>query len=73
LDDDPELPKLVRVGEKAVDAELLLERIGEWFEDVSEEHGWEIESLREASEERSREVAEMSQLVASVEQVLAQG
>lgn len=73
LDDDPELPALAARAEKARDVSEMQERVSEWFEDISEEHGWEIESLREAATERQQAADEMAQLVASVEQVIAQG
>jgi len=70
LDDDPELPGLVAFSDRADDPEKLTERISEWFEDIEEEHGWEIESKRERAQEKAAAVAELTQLVDSVTQVI---
>ena len=69
---DPELPQLIQRAKKATEPDTLLELLREWFEDVEEEHRWEIEALRESAAVLTASREEMEQLIASVEGVITQ-
>lgn len=69
---DPELPQLIQRARKATEPDTLLELLKEWFEDVEEEHRWEIEALRESAAVLTASREEMAQLIASVEGVITQ-
>jgi hypothetical protein len=69
---DPELPQLIQRARKATEPDALLELLREWFEDVEEEHRWEIEALRESAAVLTASREEMAQLIASVEGVITQ-
>lgn len=71
-DDDPELPQLIQRARKTENTQQLLVLIQDWFEDVGDEHNWEIESLRESADEKTAAREEMEQLIASVEALMIQ-